>query len=163
LSLLKFWKILEKIKFLSISSNTQERAFATVEILKENTKTCLFIEKGKWEHENAQGIAFTNTLRWTYDDANELIFLEHLRFGADHPVFLFHLQLKGPNHLQSILPHLCDRDCYFCDILFDLEQIHLTWKISGPKKNQILKHCYIPNVGLKICFNPAQNPRYFHF
>lgn len=103
----------------------------------------LFTEKGSWKTAEGKEINFSNVFRWTYDRIAEVISLEHLRFGANNPVFLFHLAPSSQRSLDSIGSHLCGSDSYFGQILCDRNSLRLNWRVVGPRKNEELSCIYI--------------------
>lgn len=137
-----FWQRAQQIKKVSIQTQSGGQAFGEVHVAQENERSLLFAEQGHWLHLTKKPIDFTNHVRWSIDRAAGLIALEHLRYGADRPVFLFHLAPTGPNTLQSIDSHLCLEDCYFGRIEFTKQHIRLLWRILGPRKNEIQHHVY---------------------
>lgn len=137
-----FWKRLEKVGSMSIQTQSGGQAFGKVSICREKENVLLFTEQGEWAHEEAQGIHFNKTLRWSIDYSAGVISLEHLHYGANRPVFLFHLAPTGSKSLQSIDSHLCLSDCYFGRITFSEKNIQFLWRILGPRKNEVLYHVY---------------------
>ncbi|MES2345395.1 MAG: DUF6314 family protein [Chlamydiota bacterium] len=137
-----FWKRLEKVRLVSIQTQSAGQAFGNVLIKKGREDELLFMEKGQWVHTGAQDIDFSKTLRWTIDYSTGMIALEHLHYGVERPVFLFHLAPTGPKSLQSVDSHLCLNDCYFGRIEFNERDIRFLWRILGPKKNEVLYHIY---------------------
>lgn len=137
-----FWQLLEKVKEVSIETQSTGKAFGKVSVQKEKGGTLLFKESGQWEQQTSQGIDFSKTLRWQIDYSSGMISLEHLHYGDKRPVFLFHLAPTGTNSLQSIDSHLCLNDCYFGRISFTENHIQFLWRILGPRKNEVLYHTY---------------------
>lgn len=137
-----FWQRAQLIKKVSIQTQSGGQAFGEVAVSREKECSLVFVEQGQWLHVAEKPIDFTNHLRWSIDRAAGLIALEHLRYGADRPVFLFHLSPSGPYTLQSIDSHLCLEDCYFGRIEFTSQHIRLLWRILGPRKNEILQYVY---------------------
>lgn len=137
-----FWQRLEKVHLVSIQTQSAGQAYGHVLVKKEKSEKLLFIEKGQWVHQANQEIDFSKTLRWTIDYSAGVIALEHLHYGADRPVFLFHLAPTGSKSLQSIDSHVCLNDCYFGRIEFNDSHIRFLWRIIGPRKNEVLYHIY---------------------
>jgi len=137
-----FWNRLQTVRLVSIQSQTAGPAFGSVCVKKENDRTLLFTEKGRWVNQKIQSLDFRKILRWSIYYSNGLISLEHLHYGPARPVFLFHLAPIGSNRLQSIDSHLCLNDCYFGRIEFAKQHIQFLWRILGPRKNEILYHVY---------------------
>lgn len=137
-----FWERLEKVRLVSIQTQSAGQAFGNVCITKEKDGVLLFTEKGQWVHRTPQELDFNKTIRWSMDYSAGVIALEHLHYGSNHPVFLFHLAPSGPKSLQSIDSHLCLNDCYFGRIEFNDRHIRFLWRILGPRKNEILYHIY---------------------
>ncbi len=137
-----FWQKAKLIKKVSIQTQSGGQAFGDVHITEENEQTLHFVEQGQWLYVTQKPISFTNHIRWSIDRSAGLIALEHLRYGADRPVFLFHLTPTGPHTLQSIDSHLCLEDCYFGRIEWTKLHIRLLWRILGPRKNEVQHHVY---------------------
>lgn len=147
--LVRFWKRLIKVKSLTLSAKTKKGKEAITktgkaEILAttQTPSTITFEEKGYWYSDTAQDANFSNIFRWKLDEKNSLITLEHLRYGANHPVFLFHLTSTQKNKLSSIDAHLCGDDTYLGNISWSANQIIFHWRIIGPRKNDELIYHY---------------------
>ena len=136
-----FWKQLKEVRHLSIKTESGFEGVGEVAVVAQD-ETLLFQEKGQWIYPKTHALDFSNTLCWSFDRKTQMISLEHLRYGSNHPVFLFHLAPREPNHLESVAPHLCRDDCYSGRIEFDEKNIRFTWRILGPKKNEVLYHTY---------------------
>lgn len=103
----------------------------------------VFFEKGNWQEiQSEKQVAFTNVFRWRLEEKQRRLSLEHLRFGKNHPIFLFHLVQIGETVFQSIQPHECKEDIYSGKLIFDTHFIHLQWRITGPKKNELIETHY---------------------
>ena len=149
--LLAFWMRLSnvrRLKFYSKSKTNLESGCngigkGEVVVIGESDSALLFQEKGSWKGENGQEMAFSNSFRWTLDRVAGMIYLEHLRYGANYPVFLFHLIPSGKNSLESLDSHLCEKDAYFGRVTHDKERVELQWRIIGPKKDEEITYCYV--------------------
>ncbi|QEO57802.1 DUF6314 family protein [Francisella marina] len=73
---------------------------------------------------------------------SQRISLSHARFGYNNLVKLFDLIHIDDNLWQSEQAHVCVDDLYLAQ-LYNLEsEISLVWKISGPKKDEIISYKY---------------------
>jgi len=93
-----------------------------------------FCEKGIWYIPNR--LPFTNVLRWRFISKENLIAVEHLRFGAERPIFLFHLMGIDPFNYKSVMPHECGEDYYSGALQIHEWGMQLSWRIKGPEKKQ---------------------------
>jgi len=144
-----FWERLTEVTRLSVVAKSREleeeqrkEGKAVVEVFSPTATTILFEEKGIWSIEPLADTEFTNRFRWTLDRESSLITLEHLRYGASHPVFLFHLTPTKPGVIESVDAHLCGEDTYLGHILWDPKSVVFNWRIIGPKKNTHLVYLY---------------------
>lgn len=148
--LLAFWEKLMTVKHLSFHAKTKStdeggwsgKGQGEVVLIKNNSNTIIFNEKGSWQDKQGGEVSFSNVFRWTLDIHAKMISLEHLRHGAEHPVFLFHLTPSGKHSLSSVDSHLCEGDTYFGQIHFDNYSLRLNWRVIGPKKNEELDYYY---------------------
>lgn len=147
--LLIFWERLAQVRQLTCLAKIKypsETIFksgkADVTVSSPTTNTLIFQEKGFWFFDTLPHTAFSNAFRWTLDLNLSLIMLEHLRYGAQHPVFLFHFTPKDLCLLESVGPHLCAQDTYLGHILFNPDTITFHWRIVGPQKNEELTYTY---------------------
>ncbi len=149
-TLLAFWKRLSNVRsltFISVAKGKSETGWngkgkALVQLVRENTSTLVFQEKGTWVDKNEQEFDFSNSFRWTLDLSLGSISLEHLRHGPNRPVFLFYLTPSGEKSLESIDSCLCDSDTYLGQVRFDENTIRLSWRVIGPKKNEEIDRFY---------------------
>jgi hypothetical protein len=114
----------------------------TVRVEQADGVTMLFHEKGSWTPEHGREITFNNVFRWTADPDGQLIRLEHLRFGPENPVYLFDLVLVSERVLESAEPHVCREDLYSARMEYDQAAVHLSWTITGPKKDERIAYSY---------------------
>jgi hypothetical protein len=143
-----FWQILGKIQRLSFSAKSRQNGEDTTKVGEAGVivtspipTTLIFQEKGHWLSEQASDTAFSNSFRWMLDLNAALITVEHLRYGAAHPVFLFHLTPMQPHTLESVDAHLCGEDTYLGNIVWGKSAIDFHWRIIGPhKNNQLIYH-----------------------
>jgi hypothetical protein len=147
--LMKFWGKLATIKQLTFSAKTKSQEKSgwngngkgEVVMTKEEENVYIFNEKGSWQGKQGE-FSFSNIFRWTLDRQTAVISLEHLRRGWEHPIFLFHLTPSGHSSLASVDSHLCEGDTYFGQLFFDRYGLRLTWRVVGPKKNEIMDYYY---------------------
>ena len=146
-----FWERLGRTRQLSFSAKTRHGDKPSIRVGKAEVRVeapqpnvLVFHEKGFWLVDHFPDTGFSNVFRWTYDPHRILIALEHLRYGAGHPVFLFHLIPTASGRLESIDPHLCAEDTYMGNIAWSQNQIDFQWRIIGPKKNDELMYRYEP-------------------
>lgn len=96
---------------------------------------------------------FRNVLRWIIH--GDRIALAHQRFGADAEVALVELIPAGPVPLEPVpletladadlvssAPHLCGHDRYHARLRLTGHGFDLTWRITGPAKDETLVHAY---------------------
>lgn len=149
-TLLAIWQRLGRVSHLAFHAKTKSvdgggwngQGKGEVSVVHEGEQVLIFYEKGSWKDQNGQDIDFSNVYRWTLDVKTKVISLEHLRRGNNHPVFLFHLALDGPNSLSSIDSHLCNGDAYFGKVISDPQSLRLKWRVIGPKKNEEIETYY---------------------
>lgn len=82
----------------------------------------------------------TDATRWTFSGRS--ISIEHLRYGPEHPVFLVTLTERDDGNWRSVEPHVCDEDLYHAELRIVGNELHLTWRVSGPKKDQTIRTVY---------------------
>jgi hypothetical protein len=104
--------------------------------------TLVFREQGSWIPSGGREVSFKNVFRWTADPEGQFIRLEHLRFGPGNPVYLFDLVPVLAHVLVSAEPHVCREDLYSARMEFDRAGVHLTWTITGPKKDERVTYLY---------------------
>lgn len=114
-----------------------------VTVLKESPTVLIFQEQGTSCSDNGEEFNFTNAIRWSLDLSEGLISLEHLRLGINYPVFLLHLVPTGPNVLDSLNSHLCEKDAYYGRMFYGEHFLQYHWRILGPEKNEIIDYLYI--------------------
>jgi hypothetical protein len=144
-----FWHTLGKTHRLSFSAKSRQNGEdstkigeAEVVVTSPTPTTLIFQEKGTWLSEQLPEGAFSNSFRWTLDLKTALITVEHLRYGAAHPVFLFHLTPTESHTLESVDAHLCGEDTYLGNIVWSPTNINFYWRIIGPHKNNRLTYHY---------------------
>jgi hypothetical protein len=101
----------------------------------------VFTESGTWRQDGGKEIRFTNVFRWTLVD--DRVRLEHLRYGADKPVFLFKMAMGPDGTWREINPHPCKDDCYRATLQLKDDQIFVSWRVHGPKRNEVIDYVYI--------------------
>lgn len=144
----RFFNRLSKVSFLKLRATFKKEhqvdskeGHATVLISQDQSNELIFHEKGVWQI-SFQEVAFTNTFRFTLDEKAQLISLEHLRYGYEKPVFLFNLTTNHPYSLESLNPHICSEDTYLGNIEWNRDEVVLSIRIIGPKKNDLLTYIY---------------------
>ncbi|MBS0624250.1 MAG: winged helix-turn-helix transcriptional regulator [Verrucomicrobia bacterium] len=149
-SLKIFWERLARVQslaFLAKSRHGDQQSIkegqAHVKVSALSSDVLVFVEKGQWFQKDLAHTVFSNSFRWSLDLQSSLITLEHLRYGAQQPVFLFHLTVTQPHMLESVDAHLCAQDTYLGNIVWNQDQIDFHWRIIGPHKNDNLTYCYI--------------------
>lgn len=136
-TLLAFWD-----KLAGVTQLTFREGQGEVIVTKEGSNILIFGEKGAWKDTQGEEINFSNRLRWTLDRKAGVISLEHLRRGEDHPVFLVHLTPSSQHSLSSVSSHFCGKDTYYAKIDMDCYRLCLSWRVTGPKKNEELTYYY---------------------
>ena len=146
---MKFWTFLQTVRHLSFSVKSKQRGGMTskmgraeVQIISSSPTVCIFQEMGYWLKDQMPETTFHSSFRWTLDTKATLITLEHLRYGASHPVFLFHLTPTKPFYLETVDAHLCVEDSYLGSILWSSSTMHFHWRVLGPFKNEELIYSY---------------------
>lgn len=134
-----FWERLKTITRLTLYTKSQ-KGVGEVHVSKESETALLFQERGVWQ--GNQNIAFSNVFRWTLDRQTGLISLEHLRLGPSAPVFLFHLAPTDSHMMASVEAHLCEKDAYLAQAVWDSHSIRLHWRVIGPQKNEEMEYYY---------------------
>jgi hypothetical protein len=147
--LASLWERLRLVKNLTFSAKLRQGPEMEIKMGKGEVavssplnSVILFQEKGYWYAGQIPETVFTNTLRWTLDKTAGMITLEHLRYGAAHPVFLFHLAPTKPFLLESIDAHLCGEDTYLGTLTWSRDRVDFHWRIIGPGKNDELTYQY---------------------
>ena len=100
-----------------------------------------FEESGSWRQEGGKQLRFTNVFRWSL--VEDRFRLEHLRFGADNPVFLFEMCCDADGVWHEIAPHPCRDDCYRASLRVANEQIFVSWRVRGPKRDEVIDYVYV--------------------
>lgn len=144
------WSKLAAIKKLSFTATSQSLGNSgwngvgqgEVAAKQQNDNIIIFNEKGAWTSREGKEFRFTNVFRWSLDSFQNLIMLEHLRFGADQPVFLFHLAQVDEETLESVSSHVCKEDTYLGQVRCHDHFVKLNWRIIGPKKNEEIDYIY---------------------
>lgn len=139
--------IVKRLTFHATTISQEERGWngkgmGEISVSRESDHVLIFNEKGTWRDTQDNEMSFSNVFRWTLDRHTALISLEHLRYGANSPVFLFHLAPSGSHSLSSVDSHLCSGDSYFGQIHFDQHSLRFYWRIIGPKKNEEINYYY---------------------
>jgi len=104
--------------------------------------TMLFYENGWWSPEGSRKLTFNNVFRWSRDPDGRLIHLEHLRLGLANPVYLFDLVPESQRVLTSAEPHVCQEDLYSARMEVGDATVHLSWTITGPRKDESVAYSY---------------------
>lgn len=148
--LLAVWDRLKEVEHVTFEAKSHSkkgqgwkgRGKGDVVVTDDGDATLIFHEEGVRVVEGEQEFNFSNVFRWQLHRIDGLLSLEHLRFGPQHPVFMFHLQVTGKNSLESVHSHLCKEDTYFGALHLETTSLRLTWRIIGPKKNEELEYRY---------------------
>ncbi|MFC3291843.1 DUF6314 family protein [Modicisalibacter luteus] len=86
-------------------------------------------------------IPFRNVFRWRFFE--DRVSLSHERRGAESAVWLFDLvAAPGATDLISHRPHLCIDDHYLAKLAFEPDGFNLTWRITGPRKDEQIHYRY---------------------
>lgn len=101
-----------------------------------------FHESGTWQTDAGATLSFKNIFQWTPLPAKNSCRLEHLRFGPGRPVFLFDLVRVAPDRYVSLTPHQCAEDVYAGELTVSGDGIALSWRIKGPKKDELISYRY---------------------
>lgn len=121
-------------------SGWQGNGRGAVSVASLDSSSVLFTETGSWKTEEGRQIDFRNIYRWS--DVDDGIRLEHLRFGPDQPIYLFDLRPVSMSQWISRSPHVCREDCYKADLVIGSSSIELTWRITGPEKDETIHYIY---------------------
>ncbi|MGL5948872.1 MAG: DUF6314 family protein [Aeromonas sp.] len=97
-----------------------------------------FAECGIYQTPHGQRLKMHNSYQWQRTEAG--IELAHLRYGA--PVVLFTLVARSQYHWCSQAPHVCGQDHYQAELHLTAAGFDLTWRITGPRKNECLRYAY---------------------
>ena len=149
--LIGFWDRLKVVKELTLCARTRSKDGAgwngsgkgNILVASDSDTILTFHERGSWQVQQSQNMTFSNVFRWTLDRGAGMISLEHLRQGPNNPVFLFHLVPTGSHVLASVDSHLCEEDVYLARVTWDRDQILLSWRVIGPKKNEEMEYYYV--------------------
>lgn len=95
---------------------------------------------GKWRDKHNNISSFTFSYRFIFENELNEVSIEHMRYGEESPVYLSKLKQNKLGSFVSEEPHICNEDLYSAELFIKENIIHLTWKITGPKKNLILKY-----------------------
>jgi hypothetical protein len=140
------WDALRKVSLLEFTSHSRSntgwtgRGTGTVTVEAPTVDSLIFHESGLWHSATSKPLAFRNVYRWTR--TVEAVRLEHLRFGEKHPVYLFDLSPTTDVEWASIAPHFCREDEYAARLEVNEPRILLTWRITGPEKNEEIAYSY---------------------
>ena len=99
----------------------------------------VFIEHGTLTTTEGKSLATSN--HWQWSRSPEGIQFYHRR--RDAPVLLAELNepaSDGSFHSQS--PHLCGADVYTLRLDINADSLHLKWRITGPKKDEVISTLY---------------------
>lgn len=145
-----FWELLREVNSYSYTSvcgagsKTGWEGSATGSVKVEQDPA------GQWIHfhercdftlsETGAVFDLKNQYRWTRMKSGKRIRLEHRRRGV--PVHLLDLEAKDEGMLQEVEAHLCVADLYKLSIELKEGGFDAVWKISGPKKDEVLSYQY---------------------
>ena len=98
-------------------------------------------EEGQFTLNNRQRpLPFKNTFKLVFHA--ESIAFYHERFGQEHAVWLFNLIPQAVNCLSSEEVHQCGDDQYLVTVTTMEQNVTMHWKITGPRKNEVLNYQY---------------------
>ncbi|NGX61827.1 MAG: hypothetical protein K940chlam9_01316 [Chlamydiae bacterium] len=144
--LLATWKQLqaiEKVDFRFRSrGGEQGEGAGEVSVEYDGKGAIVFRESGVWKGAGDREFRFSNLFRWTLSRIDSLLTLEHLRYGVHNPVFLFHLIPTEENLFASVHAHQCGEDTYLGHLAAKSKALELTWRILGPRKNDVVTYLY---------------------
>ena len=125
-----------------LDQQTLEQYCETGQIMhKKNTiDTIISEEYGKFNDSRYQHKTH-NYYQWRLIEHQQLQ-LSHIHYQQNITILLASFNLQ-PNHTDFIsLPYHCGKDCYKAQLNYDDETIILSWVITGPQKNLLLKSYY---------------------
>ncbi|WP_395166760.1 DUF6314 family protein [Francisella salimarina] len=112
-------------------------------VITQQKDNCIYFkEEGYFILDSSnKSINISNEYIWQKINSQR-ISLSHARFGYNNLVKLFDLIHIDDNLWQSEQAHVCVDDLYSAQ-LYNLEsEISLAWKISGPKKDELINYKY---------------------
>lgn len=112
-------------------------------VITQQKDNCIYFkEEGYFILDSSnKSINISNEYIWQKINSQR-ISLSHARFGYNNLVKLFDLIHIDDNLWQSEQAHVCVDDLYSAQ-LYNLEsEISLVWKISGPKKDELINYKY---------------------
>lgn len=117
---------------------------AVVRVERDEDGSLVFHETGRFvpAHGGAP-LGLRNVLRWSVDA--DRIVLAHRRFGTAAEVRLVELVAVGPGATAGLVcrePHRCGDDRYFARLRLSGDGFVLLWRITGPGKDETLRHAY---------------------
>ena len=56
------------------------------------------------------------------------------------PVYLFDLAFVEAMRMQSIEPHVCDKDLYTAQLVIMDKHLNIDWSVIGPSKNDTIEY-----------------------
>ncbi|MED7820251.1 MULTISPECIES: DUF6314 family protein [unclassified Francisella] len=141
---------LAKINYFEFESSSGEKSqtgwngYAKGSVItKVEQDSIYFKEQGYFKLDKASREAkIENEYIWQKIDSNR-IRLFHARFGYNNLVNLFDLVPKDKDSWHSENQHVCVDDLYSAELSILDKSIELSWKIVGPKKNELIKYMYL--------------------
>ena len=113
----------------------------TVVVDASRPDTLVYQEKGAWIRES-RNISFNNKIEWRlFPDAGR-IRCSHLRYGNDNPEHLAEFFASTKLTWSSTEPYLCADDVYEGTLKLGPTSLTLTWRVTGPHKNQLINCVY---------------------
>lgn len=100
----------------------------------------LISESGAWRGADGRGWRFTNAWRWRFD--GDQVRLSQERRGPGQAVELVVLVVRAPDRWEAATPHLCGADLYSAKVRLTDDGLVLRWRITGPRKTQLLRAAY---------------------
>jgi Family of unknown function (DUF6314) len=146
--LLAVWRRLQSARVVNLSVHdadtgaVQAQGTGSVTIDTTGGDGLVIRERGRWTGPHGVGAHFTDALRWTLDTEMAALRLEHVRHGPDEPVPLVELVADHEGGLTPLGPHLCGEDRYEGSVRLVEDAVLVTWRVTGPQKNQEIVRRY---------------------
>lgn len=122
---------------------TTGRAEGSVEWLNGRPHEVTWREHGRWTEGPLTGTRFSSAYAW-HRKPDGTLSISHTRFGVDRPVALVDLVETGPGAWRSAAPHLCAEDQYAAEMALEERVIVVTWTVTGPTTDYVLRARYLP-------------------
>lgn len=144
----QFLEVLSRVRTVRVSAQSSKGGVAcryagagTVQVQRQGAVCLDFKEEGIGGsvEECRSPLKFSNHLRWAIHSESCLQF-ERMRTGAASVVL--RLQVGGDGVWRTLNPHLCRADSYEVTAEVKAESVVVSWRITGPLKNQIVLFDY---------------------